>query len=83
MFDITSAHRKKIYSWIQWVATALAATSSVLVPIAALVTDGPLAPILASVLAVVGVVGGWAGKLAKDHTVVDEILDAVDSVPGN
>lgn len=83
MFDITASHRKKVYTWIQWLSAALGSASAILVPIAAIVTTGPLAPILATVLAVVGVAGTWVGKLAKDHTIVDDFLDAVDSVPGN
>lgn len=83
MFDITAPMRHKIYAWLQYGSTALASLSAILVAVLAIVGTGGLAVALTSVIAVVGIVGGYVGKLAKDHTPIDELLNAIDSVPGN
>lgn len=83
MFDITAGTRRKIYAWLHYASTGLASLAAILTAVLALVGTGPIAVALTSVLAVTGVVGGYVGKLAKDHTPVDEFLDAIDSVPEN
>lgn len=84
MFDITADHRKAIYTWLARIASVLGAASVILTPIVAVIPEGgPLAAVATSVLAVVGLGAGYAGKLAADHTPIEEFLDAVDSVPGN
>ncbi len=83
MFDIKDAVRLKIYERMALIATGLAGLSAIVTPLVIYLGAGPVAATTTAVLAVVSAVGAWIGKLAANHTPIDAILDAVDSVPGN
>lgn len=82
--DITAADRKRIYETIAKVGTGAGAISAAVTPLMPLLPEGGVyAAVATALLSAAGWVARWAGRLAADHTIVDEALDIIDAVPGN